>query len=195
MAKLWVGLCNPGDRYRGTRHNIGADLLVAWAMTQAAPTWTREKKFDALVTDVSVGDERIWMMLPETYMNRSGRAVLALAQFYKIDPAEMLILTDDVDLPTAKLRLRKKGSAGGHNGLTSVFQTLGTTEIPRLKIGVGRPSHPQADTANWVLGKFTSDETDQLLPALEHAIVGLNLLLQEGFDAAGNHINAYQPAG
>lgn len=189
--KLIVGLGNPGPEYRDTRHNVGfmvADALVErW---RVADQW--REKFDALQVKTVVGDEPVLVAKPLTFMNLSGRAVAALAGFYKIDPAEVFIVTDDVALPLGRLRARREGGAGGHNGLKSVIEHLATPAFPRMRVGVGR-GDGRRDLADHVLGRFEPAERDTVVAAVLRAADATEMFVSEGIERVMNAFNAAEP--
>lgn len=178
-----VGLGNPGREYRNTRHNAGfmlADALVGrWG-----GTWRAESKFFAEVAESRFGDRRFLLVKPQTYMNRSGEAVGKVVRFYQADPTATLVLVDDADLPLGTIRLRPGGSPGGHHGLESVEQFLGTREYPRLKLGVARPRQSVRDIANHVLGRFGDDESVVWQKVLERAVAQVECWAAEGIGKA-----------
>jgi PTH1 family peptidyl-tRNA hydrolase len=187
-VKLIVGLGNPGSEYRETRHNVGfmiADLLVdRW---RVADQW--REKFDALHVKTTVGDEVVIVSKPLTFMNLSGQAVQALAGFYKIEPADIFIVTDDVALPLGKLRARREGGAGGHNGLKSIIQHLGTQAFPRMRVGVGRGGNGR-DLSDHVLGRFDAAERDTVSAAVLRAADATEMFISEGIERVMNAFNA-----
>ena len=198
--KLVVGLGNPGDRYRGTRHNVGWEVLAELARRHA-PDARPESNFEADVLRIAVppGKGRpvfesadALLVSPLTYMNLSGRSVAAAAGFYKIEPADVLVVCDDLNLPPGRLRLRGKGSAGGQNGLKDVIARLGTGEFPRLRVGVGRPPG-RVDAADHVLARPTADERTELDLAVPDAADAVELWLTRGLQAAMNAANAPPP--
>jgi len=159
-----VGLGNPGAKYEGTRHNVGFEALDAIAKNTLAPE--RRSKFDGLYSSTTVGTTKLILIWPLTYMNNSGRCVKAFADFFKLDVKQNLaVVCDDLSLPTGKLRIRPKGSAGGQKGLNDILKCCGTQEIPRFRIGID-PTPPRWDTADYVLGKFRSDER----PPIDEAV-------------------------
>jgi PTH1 family peptidyl-tRNA hydrolase len=188
--KLIVGLGNPGPEYRETRHNVGfmvADALVdRWGMSGQ---W--REKFEALQikTDVAGGDGQVILMKPLTFMNLSGHAVQATAAFYKIEPADVFIVTDDVALPLGRLRARRDGGAGGHNGLKSVIQHLGTQAFPRMRVGVGRGEGAR-DLSDHVLGRFEVSERETVSAAVLRAADATEMLISEGIERVMNAFNA-----
>ena len=204
--KLIVGLGNPGPGYRDTRHNVGfmiADVLVdRW---RVADQW--REKFEALLIKTTVGGGRdslegaggdqVVIVKPLTFMNLSGQAVAALAGFYKIEPADVFIVTDDAALPLGKLRARREGGAGGHNGLKSVIQHLGTQAFPRMRVGVGRGANGR-DLSDHVLGRFDAAERDTVSAAVLRAADATEMFISEGIERVMNAFNAAEtlpPAG
>ncbi|MCD7756875.1 MAG: aminoacyl-tRNA hydrolase [Clostridiales bacterium] len=181
---LVVFLGNPGPKYDNTRHNAG--FRAASALEQKTGQRINRAKFRALVGDFSCGGVRILAMKPQTYMNLSGEAVEEAAHFYKIEPDHILVVCDDVSLPTGTLRLRKKGSAGGHNGLKSIIEELGTDQFPRIKMGVGQKPHPDYDLAAWVLGKFSPEDAKLMDDAAQRAAEAVEMVLEQGFEKAQN---------
>jgi peptidyl-tRNA hydrolase, PTH1 family len=186
-VKLIVGLGNPGSRYAGTRHNIGFDVLRELAGRQGAPRPTL--KFDAELVETIIGGEKVILLAPQTYMNESGRAVRQCVDFYQTDPERIAVVCDDKDLDVGRLRWRRKGSAGGQKGLRDILNRLGTTEIPRLRVGIGRPP-PAWDTADYVLSRFRSDEQDAVQQTIRDAADSLELWVREGVEVCMNKYNA-----
>lgn len=184
---LVVGLGNMGDKYDGTRHNVGFRVADALAERQHIPV--QKLKFRALTNTAEISGVKVLLVKPVTYMNLSGEAVRPCADFYKIPPARILVLSDDVDLPVGKIRVRKSGSAGGHNGLKSIIQQLGTDQFPRIKLGVGQKPHPDYDMADWVLGKFVGDERKAMDAAVLHAADAVECVLREGLEKAMSQFN------
>ena len=183
-----VGLGNPGAEYRDTRHNVGfmvADVLVdRW---RVADQW--REKFEALQIKTSVGEEPIVISKPLTFMNLSGQAIQATAAFYKIEPADVFIVTDDVALPLGRLRARRDGGAGGHNGLKSVIQHLGTQAFPRMRVGVGRGENDR-DLSDHVLGRFEASERDTVSAAVLRAADATEMFISAGIERVMNAFNA-----
>lgn len=186
--KLVVGLGNPGPEYRDTRHNVGFLVADELARRWRVPDAWREK-FAALHIKTMVGDDAVVLAKPLTYMNLSGQAVAGLAGFYKIEPADMLVVTDDVALPLGRLRARPEGSAGGHNGLKSIIQHLGTQAFPRLRVGVGR-GDDRRDLADHVLGRFAPDERETVSAAVLRAADATERFLSDGIERVMSAFNA-----
>lgn len=179
--RLLVGLGNPGREYRETRHNVGFLLLDRLASRERAEFRT-EKSWQAEVA--RAGD--LLLCKPLTYMNLSGQSVRPLSQFYKIEPAQMLVILDDMALPLGKLRFRKDGSAGGHNGLKSIIEQLGTNVVPRLRVGIGSA---ERDAVDHVLGRFTLEERPALEQTLDRALEAIDCARTRGLEAAMNAYN------
>ena len=181
---LVVGLGNPGLQYEKTRHNVGfmsADLL----MKKEGGEFTKHK-MDSHFGECEIGKKRILVMKPQTFMNNSGTAVSAVSKFYKIPIDQIIIISDDISLDVGKIRIRRKGSHGGHNGLKDIFQLLGTDDIMRVKIGVGAKPHPDYDLADWVLGKFPKEDEENLNTALENSVRAIEEIIKRGIDSAMN---------
>jgi PTH1 family peptidyl-tRNA hydrolase len=186
--KAIVGLGNPGNQYAGTRHNIGflvVDRLAALYNAQPAKT-----RFKSLVTEVTVGPEKVILLKPQSYMNLSGDAVRLMGSWYKLYADEILVVLDELDLPFGTLRLRERGSAGGHNGLSSVIQQLGTSEFPRLRVGIGRG---RSQAIARVLSKFSEEEARELPEVIERASEAATIWVTDGAVAAMNRVNSAPP--
>lgn len=181
-AWLVVGLGNPGPKYEWTRHNVG--FLVVDELAQRADVPVQKLKFKALTNTVTVGGQPVLLMKPTTYMNLSGEAVGQAARFYKIPPERVLVISDDVSLPQGKLRVRRSGSAGGHNGLKNIISHLGSDQFPRIKVGVGGKPHPDSDMADWVLSKFVGPDRAAMEEAIGRAADAAACLLAEGVEKA-----------
>jgi len=181
--RLVVGLGNPGPKYATTRHNAGFLVLDLLAGTSGQPAWQKEKSWNAEFCRT----DTLFLLKPLTYMNASGEAVAAASRYLKILPGEILVLLDEIALPPGSLRLRRSGSAGGHNGLASILRCLGTDQIPRLRIGVGeaegRPLH------HHVLDTFTKDEWPVVSAAFRSAADCVSFVLENGYEAAMNSFN------
>lgn len=184
--KVIVGLGNPGPRYRRTRHNVGFDVLEELGR-RCGPIPTRTR-FDAEIGELTVAETRLLLVAPQTFMNNSGRSVGPLLDFYKLDPAAVLVVCDDLNLPLGRLRLREHGSAGGQKGLSDILQRLGTQEVSRLRIGIGQPP-PRFDASDYVLGRFTQEEQVSIETAVAEAVDGVLLWAQQGPAAAMNRLN------
>jgi PTH1 family peptidyl-tRNA hydrolase len=184
--KVIVGLGNPGPRYRNTRHNVGFDVLEELGRHFGeVPTRNR---FNAQIGEVDVDQTRLLLVAPQTFMNNSGQAVGPLLDFYKIDPAHVLVVCDDLNLPLGRLRLREQGSAGGQKGLADILRRLGTLEVARLRIGIGQPP-PRFDASNFVLAHFNSQEQLTVNEAVEHAAQGALTWALKGSATAMNQLN------
>ena len=184
---LVVGLGNPGDKYENTRHNVG--FLTVDELAERARVPVQKLKHRALTNTVELGGARALLMKPITYMHLSGEAVGDAARFYKIPPERVLVISDDVSLPIGRLRIRKGGSAGGHNGLKSIIQHLGTDQFPRLRLGVGEKPHPDYDMADWVLGKFVGPDKTAMDEATLRAAQAVECYLKDGPQKAMNQFN------
>ncbi|MDY3619284.1 aminoacyl-tRNA hydrolase [Agathobaculum sp.] len=184
---LVVGLGNPGSKYEGTRHNAGFRALDAYC----ARTGQRidKMKFKALAGEGMLGGKRVLFLKPQTFMNLSGEAVRDAAAFYKIEPAHIIVLSDDVSLDVGTLRVRPKGSAGGQNGLKNIIYHLKSEDFPRIKIGVGHKPHPDYDLADWVLSKFTADEREAVDAACRDAVEAAACIISAGCPAAAQQYN------
>ncbi|MBR0576404.1 aminoacyl-tRNA hydrolase [Proteiniclasticum sp. BAD-10] len=184
---LIAGLGNPGKDYAQTRHNAG--FMVVDRLAEAWGISLDKKKFKGLVGEGRIGSHRVILLKPQTYMNLSGESLVEAANFYKIPPENILVIFDDVSLDVGKLRIRKKGSAGGHNGIKSAIALLGTEDFPRVKVGVGAPSH---DLVRHVLGKFAPEEMPLLEQTLEAAKNAVHSILHNGIDSAISEYNGFR---
>ena len=187
VSWLIVGLGNVGDKYEGTRHNVG--FQVADELAERAGVPVQRLKYRALTGQAEIGGVRVLLMKPVTFMNLSGEAVRPAADFYKIAPDHILVLSDDVALPVGKIRVRAKGSAGGHNGLKNIIQHLGTDQFPRVKVGVGEKPHPDYDMADWVLGRFQGEDRKAIGAAVKRAADAVECLIREGPERAMSRYN------
>jgi len=182
--RLVVGLGNPGREYEGTRHNVGFMILDHLA-NGAGLRW--EERFLGLAATWHRGHDRVLLLKPQTWMNLSGRSVQRAASFHKIPTADLVVLYDDLDLPPGQLRLRTQGGDGGHRGLRSVLELLGTPEVSRIRIGIGRPV--VGDETSHVLGRFSRDEDVAVQEAVHAAAAAVTVWLDEGIVAAMNRFN------
>ncbi len=153
-----VGLGNPGTKYTATRHNVGFNALdfIAGKLSVSVD----KLKFGGLYATAKIGDKKVLLLKPQTFMNESGKSLAQFASFYKVAPQNIIVLFDDVSLDVGKLRIRKKGSAGGHNGIKSIIASIGSQEFPRIKIGVGKKPHPDYDLADWVLSNLSLSDRE-----------------------------------
>ena len=188
---LIVGLGNPGPEYAKTRHNIGFRCLdiVADKLGCAID----KGKFQGLYGVTSYRGNKIYLLKPLTYMNLSGRSVLQLSAYFQIPPERIIVLFDDISLEPGRMRVRSNGSAGGHNGIKSIIQELGSQDFPRVKIGVGAKPHPDFDLAAWVLSPFTASEEKALAVSLENGARAVLTILEEGVSQAANAYNGSHP--
>ena len=182
-----VGLGNPGAEYASTRHNTGfmtLDLLASRLQVKVF-----REKFKALTASASFGGQKLLLLAPQTYMNASGIAVEAAAHFYRIPPERVLVLYDDVSLPIGRIRIRRDGSAGGHNGIRSIISMLGTETFPRVRVGVGEKPHPDYDLADWVLSTVSREDQPSYRSAMEHAAEAALCVVTDGCDRAAARFN------
>ncbi len=184
--KLVIGLGNPGTQYGQTRHNIGFRVVDLLAANYG---WNWERRGRAMIASGSISPEKVVLVKPLTYMNNSGEAVGELVHWYKLPPEALLVIYDELDLPIGKVRLRAKGSAGGHKGLDNIIRHLHTNQFPRLRIGIGRPANHRIETINYVLGIPPTDERTLLDIAEQRATEAVPLIIQNGLEAAMNSIN------
>lgn len=187
MSWVICGLGNPGPKYTNTRHNTG--FRIADKVADTYHIRVDRLKFSSLCGDGMIGDVRVLLLKPQTFMNESGRAVREAMAFYKLDPTHLIVICDDVSLPCGRIRVRAKGSDGGHNGLKNIIYQLGSDTFPRVRAGVGSPPHPDYDLAAWVLGSFSSDEKAEAAPAFERAAVAAADIIRYGCAEAANRYN------
>lgn len=183
-----AGLGNPGLEYEGSRHNAGfftIDMLAAQLGTDIS-----RLRFKGKTAEVTIGEKRCLLLKPTTYMNNSGESVVQALEFYKIDPENLIVIYDDISLDPGKLRIRRKGSHGGHNGMRSIIELTGRDDFPRIKMGVGKKPHPDYDLAKWVLGKFSKEDSALLKEAAENACECIKLMVQGRTDEAMNKYNS-----
>lgn len=184
---LVVFLGNPGPRYECTRHNAG--FMAGDALAKKLGVSVNRLRFKALTAEAELGGERVLLMKPQTFMNLSGEAVGQAARFYKIPAERVLVVSDEVSLPLGKLRVRQKGSAGGHNGLKSIIAALGSDAFPRVRIGVGAPPHPDYDMADWVLSVFRDQDLEDMRDAADRAAEAVVTYISSGPERAMNRFN------
>lgn len=184
QVKVVVGLGNPGRQYAQTRHNFGFFVIDKLAQRTSAPT--SRKRMNAEISEARYGEDRLVLVMPQTYMNASGISVREVMRWYKVAPEDVLVVVDDLDLPFGQLRLRARGSAGGHNGLKSIFKETGTQDIPRLRVGIGRSGR---EAVNHVLSKFSPEEQEALPQLVDEAADAVELWLSKGVIEAMNLIN------
>ncbi len=187
VSWLAVFLGNPGTKYDGTRHNAG--FMAADALAKAKGVEINRAKFKALTATCQIGEEKVMLLKPQTFMNLSGEAVAEAVNFYKIKPANVIVVSDEVSLQTGKLRIRRKGSAGGHNGLKNIIAHLGTDEFPRIRMGVGAPPHPDYDMADWVLSVFENQDALVMQKSAQRAAEAVECYITQGPDKAMNLYN------
>lgn len=184
---ILVFLGNPGAKYAGSRHNVG--FMTADVLEKRTHVRIDRLRFKALTAQAELGGAWVLLMKPQTYMNLSGEAVQPAAAFYKVPPERVIVVSDDVSLPVGKLRIRTKGSAGGHNGLKNIIAHLGTDAFPRVKVGVGAPPHPDYDMADWVLSGFRGQDAVDIAAAVERAADALECIIAQGPERAMNRFN------
>lgn len=187
VSWLVVGLGNIGEKYDNTRHNVGFEVADELAERGRVPI--QKLKYRALTNTLEIGGEKVLLMKPVTYMNLSGEAVGEAARFFKVPADHVLVISDDVSLPVGKLRVRRSGSAGGHNGLKNIIQHLGSDQFPRIKVGVGEKPHPDYDMADWVLGKFQGEDRKTMDVAVKRAADAVECFLREGPDKTMSRFN------
>lgn len=184
---LIAGLGNPGVQYECTRHNVG--FLALDRLAEKHGVKIDRLKFKSLCGDVMLGDKRCLLMKPSTYMNNSGEAVVEAMNFYKIPIERVIVVFDDISLEPSHLRIRRKGSDGGHNGIKSILYLTGSDQFPRVKIGVGKKPRPDYDLAAWVLSKFTDKELEQMNTAFDNAAAAVELMVSGQIDQAMSRYN------
>lgn len=181
---LIVGLGNPGMQYEKTRHNAG--FLAADFLAKELGCTIARNKFDSLCGDAEISGHRVIIAKPQTYMNLSGKAVVAISNFYKIPRDKIIVMFDDISLDVGKIRIRRKGSAGGHNGIKDIIELMGTEDIMRIKIGVGGKAHPDSDLKDHVLGKIPAEQTADFEVALKNAARAAQEIISRGIESAMN---------
>lgn len=184
-----AGLGNPTREYEKTRHNVGFDTIDVLA--DKLNTSVDEKKFKGLYERGIIAGEKVILLKPQTFMNLSGESVREAADFYKVDPEHIIVIYDDISLDVGQLRIRKKGSAGGHNGIKNIIAHLGTQEFPRIKVGVG-DKPPRMDLADYVLSRFSKEDREKMEQAFKDAAEAVEVMIAEGPDAAMNRFNGHK---
>ncbi len=184
---LAVFLGNPGPKYEYTRHNVG--FITCDALAKKLGVNVNRARFRALTATCDIGGESVMLMKPQTYMNSSGEAVAEAARFYRIPPEHIIVVSDEVSLPVGRLRIRQKGSAGGHNGLKSIIACLGSDGFARIRLGVGAPPHPDYDMADWVLSVFRDRDATDIAEAATRAAEAVIAYITDGPERAMNRFN------
>ena len=187
LSHLVVGLGNPEAKYANTRHNAG--FMFIDLLSSRLGVKVDRAKYNALTGEAIISGKRVLLMKPVTYMNLSGNAVRAAADFYKIPPENIIIIYDDVSLDVGKMRIRLKGSDGGHRGIRSITERLGTPNYPRIKLGVGQKPHPEYDLKDWVLKDIPKDDRENFKKAAENAVSALEMMLAGDTERAMNKFN------
>ncbi len=182
IGYIIVGLGNPGDKYSDTRHNAG--FMAIDYIAEKLGVKIDRAKFHSLVGECRIGAERVLLVKPQTFMNNSGVAVSEVASFYKIPPEKILVLHDEISFDPGMFRIRRKGSAGGHNGLKSIITSLGSEDFPRIKIGVGKKPNPEYDLADWVLGKMPKADKEQIEGKFEDVRVASEMIVGGDIESA-----------
>lgn len=182
------GLGNPGTQYEGTRHNIG--FMTIDTLCEKYKLDCKKLRFKSLTCDAMISGKRCLIMKPTTFMNNSGEAVTEAMSFYKIPPERTIIVFDDISLEPGKLRIRRKGSDGGHNGIKSIIYLSGSDMFPRLKMGVGAKPHPDYNLADWVLGHFKKEQAEALETAMDNAVSSIELMVGGKMNEAMNKFNS-----
>ncbi len=185
---LIVGLGNPGKKYETTRHNAG--FLCIENIENELSAKVNKLKFHALIGDTRIGGKKVLLMKPQTTMNNSGTAVSECASFYKIPPENIIVIFDDISLEPGELRIRRKGSAGGHNGIKSIIAHLGSENFPRIKLGVGKKPHPEYDLADWVLSVFPKSDIPKMRDSMDNALKALELMVKGDTEGAMSKYNS-----
>lgn len=185
---LIVGLGNPGLQYENTRHNAG--FIAADCFARENGFSFNKNKFEALLGECKIGSQRILVIKPQTFMNNSGRAVQKISAFYKIPNDKIIVMFDDISLDVGKIRMRRKGTHGGHNGIKDILQLLGSDDIMRIKIGVGKKPNPDYDLISWVLGRFPEEVRPELEKAALNTAKAVKEIIVRGIDSAMNKYNS-----
>lgn len=182
-----AGLGNPGMQYDNTRHNAGFNVIDMLA--KQYNTEINRLRFKGKTAELTIEGIKCLLLKPTTYMNNSGESIVQAMEFYKLDVDKLIVVCDDISLDCGKIRIRRKGSHGGHNGLRSIIELTGRDDFQRIKVGVGKKPHPDYDLAKWVLGKFNSDDTEKMKISAENACESIKLMIQGKTDEAMNKYN------
>ena len=182
-----AGLGNPGDEYKATKHNVGFMVIDKFAENNNANF--KKSRFNALVADCKIGEKRVLLLKPLTYMNLSGEAISKALNFYKISPENLVVICDDINLDAGKIRIRKKGSDGGQNGLKNIILNLKTQEFKRIRIGIGAKPHPEYDLKDWVLSNFSKEAKPQIERAINLGSDAIEAIIKKDADFAMSHFN------
>ena len=188
---LIIGLGNPGRQYERTRHNCGFRAIDILA--EKLNCKIDKGKFQGLYGQTTYQGKKLLLLKPQTFMNLSGRSVLQISAYFNVPPQRCIVMFDDISLEPGRLRIRADGSAGGHNGIKSIIQELGSQDFPRVKIGVGAKPHPEQDLADWVLSTFSASEEKNLTAALEQAADAALCIIDQGVPKAANRFNGFKP--
>ena len=187
--KIIAGLGNPGTEYAQTKHNVGFMLVDALAAHLNAPAWKED--FFSAITEVRVGGEKVFLVKPLTYMNNSGEALGPMLSYYKMDTDDLIVVHDDMDIPAGMVRIRRKGSSGGHNGIKSILAHVGSEDFARVRIGIGRP--PAGWTViNHVLAPFSSEDAPKIRAAIDYLLPAVECIVTDGVDLAMNKYNPHK---
>ena len=193
--QLFIGLGNPGEKYSMTRHNIGFMVLEKLANEENC-AFSKNKKIQGYLTERQISGKKVRILLPSTFMNDSGKSILAALNWFDLRIDQMIILVDDMALPLGKIRMRSKGSSGGHNGLKSIINNIGTQDFLRIRIGIGPPSQDNEErkskTISHVLGTFNKQEIEIVNAVVIEVIKGLKMIQTEGIKQASNYLNSYK---
>ncbi len=185
---LVAGLGNPGNEYQNTRHNIGFDAVDLLHQKFGGTPFRQKHK--ALIAECKISGKRVIIAKPQTYMNLSGDALLEITRFYKIKKENIIVIFDDISLDVGKMRIRRNGTHGGHNGMKNISERLGTNDILRIKIGIGKKPHPDYDLKDWVLGKFGAEDTENKEIALQKAVASVEEIIVSSVERAMNKYNS-----
>ncbi len=181
-----VGLGNPGKKYDGTRHNVGFDVIDYLSHKYSIPV--NKIKYKAVIGEGRVGTEKVMLVKPHTFMNLSGESVMRIMEYYNVPMDKLIVIYDDIDTELGKLRIRKKGSAGSHNGMKNIIYLLQKDDFPRVRVGIGRP-RPGQDLANFVLNRYTKEELEWIVPAIRSAGDAVDTIINDNVEIAMNRYN------